>query len=274
MNMQTNNLFSFERFLMLWKQSLIINKRMILISLTGIAGLLFFAMMFFQFTTHFRNWDDAGYCGLFLTWFITVGVIYISNSFPAFRAKERTMAYLMLPATSAEKFFFELLSRILLFILLMPLLIVTVFYLETFVIHHFVLTFDQFTISKLQIGNEHFKVNNGGTANQENLIIWTKYIGLQYGLFLLITIFTGASHFSKSPLLKTFATVTIIYIGFGIYTYLITKGFDLNGGNFKYLIMLIGKDSKSATIFAAIMITVLNLSLLAFSFFRLKEKEV
>ncbi len=266
-----------ERFLMLWKQSLITNKKMILISLSGIAGILFIVMVFLQSTRNFRNWESGGYLALFIFCFITLGVIYISNSFPAFRSKERSMAYLMLPATSSEKFFFELVSRIVLFIFLMPLLIVTVFYLETFVIHHFVLTFDQFTISKLQIGNEHFRVNvnvDGVPSDQGSSIKWAKYILLQNGLLLLITIFTGASHFSKSPLLKTFATVTIIYIGFGFYTYLITKSFAINGENFKNLIVLFVKDSRGTAIFAAIMITVLNLSLLAISFFRLKEKEV
>lgn len=270
--MKTNNLFSIERFLMLWKQSLIINKRIILISVTGMAGGLFMIMMFLQSINHFRNWNSGSYISLLIFCSVIFGSIYIGNSFPAFRSKEKSMAYLMLPATSLEKFIFELLSRIVLFILLMPLLVIIVFYVETFVIHHFVLTFDQFTLSNLHIGNEHFKIN-GDTADQVNLIKWLKYISVQYGLSLLIIIFTGASHFSKSPLLKTFATVTIIYTGFGFYTYLITKGFALNDGNFKNLVMLLAKDNKAAIIFGAIMITALNLSLLAISFFRLKEKE-
>lgn len=270
--METNNTFSFKRFLRLWEQSWIINKKMILMSVVGIAGILFLVMVLLQSSSNFRNWNNSGYFGLFITCFIILGAQYISNSFPAFRSKEKSMAYLMLPATSYEKFFFELLSRIVLYIFLMPLLVIIVFYLETFVIHHFVLAFDQFTISKLQIGSEHFKVN-GETIDQVNLMKWAKYIFVQYCLSLMIIIFTGASHFSKSPLLKTFATVTIIYIVFGLYIYLITKGLVINKIDFKNQIVLLLKDSKVKVIFAAIMITVTNLSLLAMAFFQLKEKE-
>lgn len=269
--MQTNNLFSFQRFLMLCKQSLIINKKMITISLTGMAGILFIILLFIQAARNFQNWPSPGYIILFIFCFITLGAIYISNSFPAFRSKEKSMAYLMLPATSSEKFLFEFLSRIVLFIVLMPLFFITVVYFETFIIRHFVTGFEQFTISDLQIGNEHFMVTYvGGITMPWN---WSKYILFQHGLFMLLIIFTGASHFSKSPLLKTFFAITIIYIGFGFFIYLLTKGLGLNGESTRNLLLPFSKNKESFIVISSILITIFNLSLLVMSFFRLKEKE-
>ena len=231
---------------------------------------MFIVLLFLQSINKFNNWADGAYLALFIVCSIILGAIYISNSFPAFRTKEKSMAYLMLPATTYEKFLFEFLSRIVLFILLMPLLLVSVVYFETFLVHNFVTGFEQFTISKLKIGNEHF---NGGNLDH-NLIMWTKYTIIQYGLLLWIIIFTGASHFSKSPLLKTFFTVTIIYVGFGFFIYLITKALGINGDNTRNLILQIPKDGELIVVFASIIVTILNLSLLAMAFFRLKEKEV
>jgi hypothetical protein len=154
----------------------------------------------------------------------------------------------------------------------MPLLFVIVVYFETFIIRHFVSGFEQFTISMLQIGKEHFTFN--GIGNQDNSIKWTKYIWVQYSLLAPIIIFTGASHFSKSPLLKTFFTVTIVYAGFGFFTYLFSKGIGINGENIKNLILQLPKDSGYIMVFASILLTVFNLALLAMAFFRLKEKEV
>ena len=268
--MQTNNLFSFHRFLLLCKQSLIINKKIILTSIIGMSGALFIIMLFLQSIRKFSNWAEGGYLGLFFFCFVVLGAIYISNSFPAFRSKETSMAYLMLPATTYEKFLFEFLSRIVLFILVMPLLFVCVLYFETFLVRQFVTGFEQFTISKLLVNNQHI---HDGFPDQ-NLIKWTKYAIIQNGLLVIIIIFTGASHFMKSPFAKTFFTVTVINIGFGIFTYLITKALGIVGEHTRTYIQQFPKDGDHIIIFFAILVTIFNLSLLAMAFFRLKEKEV
>ena len=119
--MQTNNLFTLQRFVLLCKQSFIINRKLIAISIAGFAGTLFLALIFFQFTAHFSYWNNKRYEAIFIFLFLSLGIIFSGLSFPAFRSKEKTMAYLMLPASASEKFVFELLTRIVLFLLVMPL---------------------------------------------------------------------------------------------------------------------------------------------------------
>src|ERR1035437_9821674 len=94
--MQTNNQFTIQPFVLLGKQSFIINKKMIGISLVGFIGILFLTLLFFQSVKHFVNWDQKSYEVTFVSFFFPLGIIFSGLSFPAFRSKEKSMTYLML----------------------------------------------------------------------------------------------------------------------------------------------------------------------------------
>src|ERR1035437_5541610 len=85
--METNNSFSIRRFFLLCKQSLIINKKLFGISLAGFTGTLFIVLILFQSDANFRNWENHDYMRTFAILFFSLGIIYSSLSFPAFRSK-------------------------------------------------------------------------------------------------------------------------------------------------------------------------------------------
>ncbi len=260
--MLTNNSFSVKRFVLLCKQSLIINKRLIGLTLTGFVGTLFFALIFLQSITSFREWDTKKYMAIFLILFSLFGMIYSSLAFPAFRSKEKSMTYLMLPASTSEKYIFEFLTRIVLYILIMPFLYWSVVNIEVAVIHYYM---PEFTFGKI-ISIENFKLN--GASNR-----WTSLLVTQGFLFLFILTFTGASYFSKSPLLKTLFSLSLIIAGYALLSYLLFKGLNIqeyhHSGKNRILL-----DKDKALAFGAILATLTNLTLLAIAYFRLKEKEV
>jgi hypothetical protein len=265
--METNNIFSFKRFMLFCRQSLIINKKMIGISLIGFVGTLFIALLFFQsIDQHFQGWKLENYIVLFFFYFFGLGLIYTSLSFPAFRAKERTMHYLMLPISSSEKFVFELVTRIIIFIVLMPLMYWIVANLEGVIVHSYIPEFVNFQFS---FQEAYDKITNSDKNNY-----WLIFSFIQGGLFVFIFSFAGATHFSKSPLLKTLFTFSVIVGSYFLFCYLLFKGLNLREYHPVNDRVLMIRNKEEATKFAAIALTIINLTFLTIAWFRLKEKEV
>ncbi len=261
--MQTNNNFSIQRFTLLAKQSHIVNKKTIWLSLAGISGIVFLLLLLFQKMGDFNNWSNNAYFGAFTFFFFTLGVIYSSLSFSAFRSKEKSITYLTLPTSTSEKFLYELLSRVISFIILFPILFWVIANIEGSIVHYYTPSFIHYKFSFSQFLNDHPTTG------------WEKLAIIQSSLFAFSAAFTGASHFSKLPLIKSMFTFSVIVIGFLLFTYLLSKGFDLE--NYKSIRnneLLFFKNKKDSIAYYAIFATLANLSLLAIAWFRLKEKEV
>ncbi len=262
--METNNSFSFQRLVLLGKQSFIINKKLIGISLAGFSAIIFIALIVMQSAANFRNWDNGDSAAAFVFLFFQFGFIYTCLSFPAFRSKEKSMVYLMLPASVSEKYTFELLTRIVLYIVLMPLLFWLVANIEGIVVHSFM----------PELTNYKFSFRDGFLAIVKNgkFEFWALILTIQGILFVFIAPFTGASHFSKSPLLKTVFAFLAIMAGYGFFVFLLVKGLDLEHiHSMNNKVLFLTKDN--ALIFLGILSTLINLSLLSIAFFKLKEKE-
>jgi hypothetical protein len=263
--METNNIFSFQRFMMLVRQSVRVNKNLIGISLAGVTGTMFFSLVLFQKANGFQSWGNDGYFGTFVFFFFLLGIIFSSISFPAFRSKEKSMSYLLLPASTAEKFAFEFLTRIVAFIFFMPLLFWLVANLEGAIVHYFVPKFINY---KFSFGQVWAQIINRERPNE-----WDRFAIIQVCLFCFIAVFTGASHFSKSPLIKTLFTFSIICCGYAFLAYILFKGLGIKEyqpSNDSILFI----NSYRTVNFLAITTTAVNLVLLAVAWFRLKEKEV
>ena len=263
--METNNSFSFQRLMLLGKQSLIINKKMIGISLAGFAGFLFIFLVITQYMSNPGIWDYKEYTVIFTCLFFSCGIIYSSFSFPAFRSKEKSMAYLMLPVSVAEKFTFELLTRIVAFIILMPLLYWVEANLAGALVHHFRPEFAHYKFSFIEA---YYNIVKDGKFE-----FWALVLTIQGILFVFIAPFAGASYFSKSPLLKTMFTFTLIIAGYGLFVYLLVKGLYLEGIHPAGERVLFINSQDGALVFTAVMATAINLCLLAIAWFRLKERE-
>lgn len=260
--MQTNNQFSIKRFILLAKHSLIVNKKNIGIAVAGISGTMFLLLLLFQKMGHFNNWSNNAYFGTFMFFFFSLGAIYASTSFPAFRSKEKSISYLNLPASISEKYIFELLIRVVGYIILLPTLFWLIANAEGRIIHYYIPDFANYKFSFSQV-----LVDNPMTG-------WSIIVFIQCSLFVFIAAFTGACHFSKSPLIKTLFTFSIIALGYFLFIYLLIKGFDIENYRTLNNKMLFFKSEKGSIAFFGIASTVVNLTLLVIAWFRLKEKEV
>ena len=262
--METNNSFSFQRLVLLSRQSMIIYKKPIGIALAGFSAIIFIALILMQSAANFRNWDNGDSMAAFIFLFLQFGFIYTCLSFPAFRSKEKSMVYLMLPASVSEKYTFELLTRIVLYIVLMPLLFWLVANIEGIVVHSFM----------PELTNYKFSFRDGFLAIVKNgkFEFWALILTIQGILFVFIAPFTGASHFSKSPMLKTIFTFLSIIAAYGFFVFLLVKGLGLDHiHSINNKILFLTKDN--ALMFLGILSTLINLSLLSIAYFRLKEKE-
>lgn len=251
------------RFVALCKQSLIINKRAIWITLGGSSVILFFLLYFLQASQQFSDWDNVDYSGVFAFIFFPLGILYSGLSFPAFRSKEKSMAYLMLPLTQAEKFLFEFLTRILLFMVIIPPLFWIVANLEGAVVHYFVPELAHYRFS---FGEAWLKLTSHGYFAG-----WTLFAVVQGWLFSLLLFFTGASHFSRMPFQKTWFSFGALFFGYTFFILFLGKLLGLQG--IVNIRMFFFKTDQSAIAALGLAIGVINLCLLAISWFRLKEKE-
>ena len=253
--------------MLLFKQSFRINKKLIGISLAGLAAIIFIALFLSQSTTRFQIWFPGRSLAIFSFFFFSLGIVYTSLSFPAFRSKEKTMSYLMLPASTAEKFIFEFLTRIIAYFLIMPVIFWIVANIEGTIIHHYMPVSENFYY-KFPFAT-YFKIFSHTTASEG----WNNFGGLQIGLFAFLAVFAGASHFSKSPLIKTIFTFSISLIGFSLLSYLLYKGLNLNEDILSNEGVFFVKTKNTAAVVVSLLFAAVNIVLLAIAWFSLKEKE-
>ena len=261
--MQTNNQFSTERFVALCRQSLIINKKVIWITLGGSSVLLFFLLYFLQASQQFSDWTNVDYSGVFAYLFFPLGILFAGLAFPAFRTKEKSMAYLMLPASRTEKFLFELATRILLFILIIPPMFWAIANLEGIIVNGFAPELVHYRFSFVEVW---LKLTSHGHFGG-----WTLFAVVQGWLFSLFLFFAGASHFSKMPFRKTWFSIGVLFFGYTFFILLLGKVLNLHG--IVNIRLFFFKTDNAAIAALSILITAINLCLLAIAWYRLKEKE-
>jgi len=186
-------------------------------------------------------------------------------SFSAFRSKEKSIGYLLIPASISEKFIFEFLTRIVLFIILIPGIFWLVVNIEGAIVHHYVPRLTNYTFSFAEAINEMLKKEYPGT--------WGIYATVQILLFILISTFTGACHFMKSPLSKTLFSIAGTICGFVLLAFLLFKGLNLD--EFRPAIngILYPVNNKEFLELVAFAAGLANLFLIGISWFSFKEKE-
>ncbi len=222
------------------------------------------ALILFQSASKFQIWMPYRSMATFKLFFYPLGIVYVSLSFPSFRSKEKTMSYLMLPASTSEKFIFEFLTRIIAFGVVMPILFWIVANLEGTFIRHYIPVSDSF-YSKFPFST-YFRIFSHTTKVGG----WYNFGNMQIGLFVLMAAFAGASYFSRSPLLKTLFTLSVTLIGLSLVTYLLYKGLNLNENNLSYESLPFVKNKEQGAVFEALLLTAINLALFSIAWFSLK----
>lgn len=260
-----NNTFSIPRFALLFRQSWLHNNRLIWLALTGYCGLVILLLLLFQAAQNFRSQSVEPYQALFIVIFTAGGVICAGSSFMAFRSKEKTYSYLMIPASHIEKFAVEFILRVVLFVVLVPLLFYIIYIVEGSIVQALTDEYDlkSSTLFKLPSLPDH----PAGRKGTWLVLI----ISLISGIFLIP--FTGSVAFAKSPLIKTMFTLATLVIVNGtlIYFFAEIAGFKNYQPAEKGLLFI--RSPETALTAVTCFVVLIDVGLLAGAYFKLKEKE-
>lgn len=264
--MKTSDTFSTERFGLLIKQHLIHNYRMLIVSLVGFSGGLFMLLLVIQAINEFDTWSKDAFFGTFFTIFIGTALLYTGTSFPGLRTREKSYSYLLNPASLLEKFLFELISRILLFIIVIPLLYWAIFNVEGYFLQAIYSRFQFVSHSFTELPFLELDVPKDST-----LVYWAIAMPFAFGLLIFTLPFTGASVFMKYPLPKTLFAVAIVFFFhlFLVFFFLEILDFGKGPGNGRVL----GLDAEGAIKFFTTYAVIANVVLLTAAYFKLKERE-
>ncbi|GAA5028575.1 hypothetical protein GCM10011506_14390 [Marivirga lumbricoides] len=230
-------------------------------------GVIFIVLSLVQMSNDRVPHDAEIFRELLFTFVAIFGILYVGYSFPAFRSKEGTINYLMLPASILEKFVFELFIRIGLMLILLPLLYWITFHLEGYF-------FTLFTTEKFYpVGFEStfdFILPND---IQKSLFWFVSFIASLVMLGFILA-FTGGAMFSKQPLVKTLFSLAIIIIGYSSVIYIALEKLGVAKYNINDSLWLTPTNTNSAfRLFACAAILAIVVMLFV-AYRKLKEKEV
>jgi hypothetical protein len=258
----SNNIFSKRRFLLLFKQHFIHNSQFLMLSTVAYIGVIFIVLSLAQITNELHPHRLDSFQG-FLAGFVTVfGILYVGHSFPAFRSKESTISYLMVPASALEKFVFEVVSRIGIILLTLPLLYWVVFHLQGYL-------FAMFTVEPFEAVGIHYLVMIDENVPAIVYLLVTSGI-----LFALSLAFTGSATFAKQPLVKSLFAVALAVMFFLGYTYVVVVQIGVGQYNPPDNMVLVPGDESTALRSMTVACFVSTAVMLFVAFRKLKEREV
>jgi hypothetical protein len=261
----SNNLFSGRRFALLCKQHVIHHTEFLLLSVVAYIGVIFIVLSIAQVGNSLRPHDLDNFLS-FLVGFVAVfGILYAGHAFPAFRSKESTINYLMVPASALEKFVFEFVSRIGIMILMLPLLYWATFHLQGYI-------FSIFTEGKFQPIGVQYLVKLDVPEAEYRFVIYTLVIAGVLLTFVLA--FTGSAMFNKQPLVKSLFAVAVIVMFFVGYSYIVLEHVGVGRYNPPDTMLLMPFDDIKILRLISIALIITIVVMLFVAFRKLKEKEV
>jgi hypothetical protein len=260
----SNNIFSRKRFLLLFKQHFIHNAQFLWLSTGAYIGVIFIVLSLAQAGNDLKPHDLNSFQG-FLVGFATVfGILYVGHSFPAFRSKESTINYLMMPASALEKFVFEFVSRIGIILLTLPLLYWVTFHLQGYF-------FAIFTDEIFEpIGVQY--IVKLGVPDDNLFLVYSMITG---GILLALSLaFTGAAMFTKQPLVKSLFAVAMVVMFFVGYSYIVIEHLGVGQYNPPESMLLVPSEEENALRFVTTAFFASTVVMLFVAFRKIKEREV
>lgn len=262
----SSNIFNGKRFLLLFKQHFIHNTQLLLLSTVAYIGVIFIVLSLAQMENGFQPHKLESFQGFMMAFVAIFGILYVGHSFPAFRSKESTMSYLMVPASVPEKFAFEFLSRIGLSLLMLPLLYWATFHFQGY----FFTIFTDYVFEP--VGLQYLVKIEDMQEEDYRLAIYT-VAGAAVMLALVIA-FTGAAMFTKQPLVKSLFSVAVIVIFFLGYSYVVVEHLGVNEYYPPDNMWLVPRDELTALQYVAVALITANVVMLTVAYRKLKEREV
>ncbi len=255
-----------SRFLLLFKQHMIHNSKLMLFSAVGYCGVVYIILVFAQLSRDLEPLDTEVFLNALLAFASIFGILYTGHSFPAFRNKENTITYLTLPASVFEKFLFEFVNRILVMLIVLPFLFWLTFNLEGY-------TFELFNgLGFNPVGISDFMAMDNPV---EKIPMWARVMIVSASFLVFVLPFTGAAMFAKHPLVKTLFSIAIIIAFYVTYIYILVEPlglseYDIDESN----LLLFPNDEIGGFQMLTIVAVVANLVMLAVAYMKIKEKEV
>src|SRR5690349_13401661 len=214
----SSNIFNSKRFALLFKQYFIHSAQLLLLSGVAYVGIIFIVLSIAQAGDNLAPHRVATFQAFLILFVSVFGILYAGHSFPAFRSKENTITYLMMPASVLEKFLFEFVSRIGIILLILPPLYWLTFNLQGYL-------FDIFTEVVFEPVGIQYLVRIEDLPGD---ILFPVYLVTAGGvLFVLSLAFTGSAMFEKQPLVKSLFAVAVIVMFFVGYSYIIVEHLGL-----------------------------------------------
>jgi len=263
--MKTNNMLSFHRLGLLFKQNFIYQTRLLGMSILAVFGLISLTFTIIYVGNNFGNSDYDDFISVFLVMFFAIGVLYIGHSFPSFRTKEKKLAFLLQPSTIIEKYVFEYFSKVFLYILIMPLLFQAAHIFVGVVIQMLHSGFEFKYISYFEY-IDTLPVDTGSTYP------WFSIMLISCGMLLFNVAFVGASAIQKYPLLKTVFIVVAVFLFHLFIVYFFLEILDFSTYRNEWETVSISADYFMNR-FMAIYTILINIGLMVAAYFILKEKE-
>lgn len=230
-------------------------------------GVIFIILSLVQMSNDRVPLDVEIFRELLLTFVAIFGILYVGYSFPAFRSKEATINYLMLPGSVLEKFLFELIIRIGLMLILLPVLFWITFHLQGYF-------FSLFTTETFQPVGFQQIMDFEMPSEIKEAIFWFYTFIISLVALGFVLPFTGGAMFSKQPLVKTLFSIAIIIIAYAGFTYIALEKLGVGRYNVNDSMWLIPSDNISIFRFFACAAITAIVVMLFVAYRKLKEKEV
>jgi hypothetical protein len=262
----SNNIFSGKRFQLLFKQHFIHHGQFLWLSAVAYMGVIFIMLTVVQIASDLKPHNLESFQGFLIGFFIVFSMLYVGHSFPAFRSKESTIPYLMIPASTLEKFLFELVIRIVLILVTLPLL-----YWLTFNLHgYFFAIFTDGDFSP--VGMQYLVMLDDDAPDNYLFVIYAIITG---GVLLGLSVaFAGSAMFDKQPLVKSLFSVAVIVAFFGLYSYFVVEILGVGRYNPPDTMMLVPLEEKKLLTTIAVLLFLSTAVFLFVAFRKLKEREV
>lgn len=260
----SSNIFNWKRFSLLFRQHFIHQSQLLLLSTGAYIGVIFIILSLVQLGNNLQPHELTSFQAFLMAFVPIFALLYVGHSFPAFRAKESAISYLMTPASVLEKFAFEFVSRIGLMLVALPFLFWCTFNLQGYF-------FTLFTDYGFQpIGLQHTVILDVPLQYRNAL-----YALVAGGVLLALSLaFTGSAMFDKQPLVKTLFSLAVVVALFVGYSYIVVVQLGVGRYNPPDEMVLIPNNEAEAIGVVALACFVGAIVMLVVAYQKLKEREV
>ena len=263
----SSNIFNLKRFLMLAKQHYIHNNKLLLYATVAYIGVIFILLTIVQMGNDRIPHDLEMFRGFLLGFVAVFGILYTGYSFPGLRSKESTINYLMVPSSVFEKFLFELLTRLSIVVILLPMLFWITFHFQGY----FFNLFSPENFESIGFG-QVADLELPAEVQEQAFWLFTMIISLVMLAFVLP--FTGGAMFSKQPLVKTLFAVALLVIFYSGCLYIALEPLGVGKYQPNDSMWLVPNSEAGAFKFFSSMAILSNLVILFVAYRKLKEREV